>query len=104
MIQLVIISSRTFFPLPSRCEEDGRWFRERWLRPMFNRAAANGEKLLVDLDGSCGYATSFLREAFGGLAQQYTPEKVLEVLTFKSKEEPYLEDDIRRYIRETRTS
>ena len=92
MIQLVIV--RDFSDYPAG-QEDGRRFR---------RAAATGEKLLVDLDGGCGYATSFLREAFGGLAQQYTPEKVLEVLAFKSKEEPYLEDDIRRYIREVRTS
>ena len=101
MIQLVVV--RDFSDYPAG-QEDGRRFRLHWLRPMFSRAAATGEKLLVDLDGGCGYATSFLREAFGGLAQQHTPEKVLEVLAFKSKEEPYLEDDIRRYIRETRTS
>lgn len=81
--------------------EDGRRFRLYWLRPMFIRASATSEKLLVDLDGGYGYAASFLREAFGGLAREYKPERVLEVLEFKSDEEPYLADDIRRYIRET---
>ena len=101
MIHLVIV--KDFSKAPAG-EEDGRRFRLRWLHPMFLRAVATGEKLLVDLDGGYFYATSFLREAFGGLAQQYTPEKVLEVLAFKTKKEPRLEDDIRRYIRETRTS
>ncbi len=100
MIQLVI--AEDFSKAPAG-QEDGRRFRLHWLHPMFLRAVVTGEKLLVDLDGCCGYATSFLREAFGGLAQQYTPGKVLEVLAFKTEEEPYLEDDIRSYIREAET-
>ena len=80
MIQLVI--AEDFSKAPAG-QEDGRRFRLHWLHPMFLRAVVTGEKLLVDLDGCCGYATSFLRETFGGLAEQYTPEKVLQVLTFK---------------------
>ncbi len=48
MIQLVIV--RDFSDYPAG-QEDGRRFRLHWLRPMFSRAAATGEKLLVDLDG-----------------------------------------------------
>ena len=81
----------------------GEEFRERLLKPRFDQAEASGEKLLVDLDGGFGYATSFLEEAFGGLARQYSPETVLEVLEFKSEDEPYLSSDIVRYIREAKT-
>lgn len=89
----------------SRKEGDysGEEFREQLLKPKFKQAEASKEKLLVDLDGGFGYATSFLEEAFGGLARQYSPETVLEVLEFKSEDEPYLSSDIVRYIREAKT-
>lgn len=78
-------------------------FREELLQPKFDQAEQAGQRLLVDLDGGFGYATSFLEEAFGGLARTYSPEKVLKVLDFKSDEEPYLCSDIVRYIREAKT-
>ncbi len=81
----------------------GQEFREGWLKPRFEQAEASRKKLLVDLDGGFGYATSFLEEAFGGLARQYSPETVLKVLEFKSEDEPYLSSDIVRYIREAKT-
>ncbi len=81
----------------------GEEFRQKLLKPRFDRAEATGEKLLVDLDGGFGYATSFLEEAFGGLAREYTPDRVLKVLEFKSEDEPYLSSDVVRYIREAET-
>ena len=78
-------------------------FREELLQPRFDQAEQAGQRLLVDLDGGSGYATSFLEEAFGGLARDYTPERVLKVLEFKSEEEPYLCSDIHRYITEATT-
>ena len=81
----------------------GEEFRQRLLKPKFDQAEASRKKLLVDLDGGFGYATSFLEEAFGGLAREYSPERVLKVLEFKSEEEPYLSSDIDRYIREAKT-
>ena len=93
-------------PGPRRKEEganSAKEFLEKLLRPKFGEAVATGELLLVDLDGSFGYATSFLEEAFGGLAREYPPEKVLRSLEFKSEEEPYLISDVKRYIRESRT-
>ncbi len=78
-------------------------FREEMLSPKFKEAQATGDTLFVDLDDGFGYATSFLEEAFGGLAREYGPEIVLQGLIFKSNDEPYLEDDIRRYIREAKT-
>lgn len=80
----------------------GEQFRDELLQSKFKAAKDAGQRLLIDLDGAAGYATSFLEEAFGGLARKYSPEKVLDVLQFKSEEEPYLKSDIERYIREAK--
>jgi len=61
-----------------------------------------GSKLLVDLDGGYGYATSFLEEAFGGLARLHGSEGVSKTLIFRSEEEPYLIEAIARFIKEAR--
>lgn len=89
----------------SRSEGDhsGEQFRAELLAPRFKEAVSAGTVLQVDLDGAFGYATSFLEEAFGGLARAHGIDTVLEVLSFKSDDEPYLIDDIRRYIREAKT-
>ena len=90
-----------------RSRQEGDWsgeeFRDELLRPRFREAEKVGDKLVVDLDGGCGYATSFLEEAFGGLARVYSPERVLKVIEFKSTEEPYLIEDVREYIQEATT-
>ena len=78
-------------------------FREELLIPRFKEADSNDQILLVDLDGVIGYATSFLEDSFGSLAREFGIECVLSRLSFKSTDEPYLEDDIRRYIRESKT-
>ena len=56
-------------------------------------------KLIVDLDGAAGYATSFLEEAFGGLAREFGSQAVSNTLELKSNDEPYLVDEILTYIR-----
>jgi hypothetical protein len=82
--------------------KSGEEFRETILEPRFKDAQQKGETILVDLDGGYGYGTSFLEESFGGLARIYGVEPVSKTLTFKSDDEPYLIDDIRRYIRDCR--
>ena len=78
-------------------------FYESLLEPRFRQAVEHNDKLLVDLDGGFGYSTSFLEEAFGGLARVYGPKTVLERIQIKSEEEPYLAEDVIRYIRQART-
>lgn len=80
----------------------GEDFLKRALLPRFKQALASGDTLFVDLDGTEGYATSFLEEAFGGLARIYPPTQVLETIDFKSLDEPLLVDEIRSYILEAR--
>lgn len=77
----------------------GEEFREEVLKTLFLKAIERGTKLVVNLDGTQGYATSFLEEAFGGLAREFGPEKVLSHLSFISNEEEYLKSEIDGYIR-----
>jgi hypothetical protein len=80
----------------------GELFMETLLQPRYERARAARAKLVVDLDGTEGYATSFLEQAFGGLARVFAQSEVLTTLEFISNDEPYLVDEIRRYIRDAR--
>ena len=75
---------------------------EEILRPGFEEAKNTKQKLIVDLDGTDGYATSFLESAFGGLARIYEPREILETIVLKSNEEPYLVMEIKQYIKEAR--
>ena len=76
----------------------GEEFREEILKPKFCEAKKKGEVLIIDLDGGYGYPTSFLEEAFGGLARIYGPSDVLERLEFISGDEPSLIEEIKDYI------
>jgi hypothetical protein len=101
MIQLSIkndFSDRPGHRTPSDGENSGEEFLEKVLRPKFQEAQATKESILVDLDGTAGYATSFLEAAFGGLAREFGRDTVLNSLKFKSDEEPYLVDEIKSYI------
>ncbi len=79
----------------------GEAFRTKVLAPAFQRARSEQQKLHVDLDGCAGFPTSFLEEAFGGLARQFGAQEVDTNLTFTSNDEPLLVEEIRRYIRDT---
>lgn len=83
-----------------RAEGDfsGEEFREELLEPSFLEAKEKGEKLIINLDGGYGYPTSFLEEAFGGLARIYGASVVTSVLEFVSRDEPSLIDEIQEYI------
>jgi len=81
-------------------DHSGQAFLEDCLLPKFEEARSRGVHLFVDMDGTEGYATSFLEEAFGGLARRYTPSQVLEIVRFKSIDQADLPEDIRTYIGE----
>ena len=98
-----IIISRDFSETPNaRHKSDGpnsgEEFRDLILIPKYLEAKSNNKILIVNLDGCYGYPTSFLEEAFGGLARQYEIEEVLNTLSFISEDEPSLIDEIRNYI------
>ncbi len=79
----------------------GQEFRQDLLEPRFLQALEQGQKLIINLDGAEGYATSFLEEAFGGLARAHGAQLVLDYLEFQSLDEPLLADEIKKYIRDT---
>jgi STAS-like domain of unknown function (DUF4325) len=58
----------------------------------------------VDLDGTEGYATSFLEATFGGLAREFVATDILKIITLKSEDEPFLIDEVRGYIADARNA
>jgi hypothetical protein len=74
----------------------GEAFRNKFLEPKL----LAGEVILVDLDGTRGYGSSFLEEAFGGLVRHgYDADRVLRLVQLQSKRES-LQQEIRGYIRD----
>lgn len=73
----------------------GEAFRERFLEEPLRR----GEIVTVELDGTVGYGSSFLEEAFGGLvrASKLSSETVLGHLVLESAD-PDLVQEIQQYI------
>ena len=77
----------------------GEEFRENLLEPRYLEAKEKREKLTINMDGGYGYPTSFLEEAFGGLARKYDLNEVLQMLIFISDDEPSLIEEIESYIK-----
>ena len=76
-------------------EVSGENFREKILRPLL---AGEGE-VIIDLDNTEGYGSSFLEEAFGGLVRIGFSADILKArLKFVSEEDPSLIDEILGYI------
>lgn len=100
----LIVIAKDFSSTPgARYKTDGPYsgelFRETHLEPLFSLSTDEQiENVLVDFDGADGYATSFLEEAFGGLARKYGKEEVLKRIQFKSEEDPFLIEEVLGYI------
>ncbi|MEP7099932.1 MAG: STAS-like domain-containing protein [Burkholderiales bacterium] len=76
-------------------ETSGEAFRERFLvSPLLA-----GEQILVELDGTVGYGSSFLEEAFGGAVRRtrLKPSQILGHLQLKSSD-PSLVEEVTEYI------
>ena len=91
-------SSTPGFRLISVGPYSGEEFRKSKLDPLF-KDVADATPIEINLDGVAGYATSFLEEAFGGLARMYGVEVCMKRLKFRSDEEPLLPKEIEGYIR-----
>ena len=98
-----IVICRDFSETPNaryRAEgpDSGEEFRESLLEPKYILARNSNQKLIINLDGAYGYPTSFLEEAFGGLARKYGSAEVADTLDFFSEDEPSLIQEINGYI------
>jgi hypothetical protein len=92
--------SRTPGPrLRAEGEDSGEEFLEKLLRPRFVAALESKGKLFINLDGAAGYPSSFLEEAFGGLSREFGAAKVEENVEIICLDEPYLVDQVKKYIR-----
>jgi hypothetical protein len=78
----------------------GEDFRERILIPKYDEALNSNDRILIDLDGCFGFPSSFLDEAFGGLARKKNNKDVLSIFEFKSEDEPSLINVIKKYVQE----
>ncbi|GAB2621580.1 STAS-like domain-containing protein [Emticicia sediminis] len=78
----------------------GEHFRENVLKPKIEEALKGNKKLKIDLDGTAGFGTSFLEEAFGGLVRNngYTSNQILDTIDIKSEEEDFWIERIKEYI------
>lgn len=89
-IELLIVNYSNS-PGPRYCnqgDDSGEDYYHKELNSSFYEAVKKNCKLLVVLDGTDGFASSFLDEAFGNLVYDYGEELVRSVLTIKSDEEP----------------
>ena len=98
-----IVICRDFSETPNaryRAEgpDSGEELRESLLEPKYILARNSNQKLIINLDGAYGYPTSFLEEAFGGLARKYGSAEVADTLEFISEDEPSLIQEINGYI------
>ena len=98
MITVSVAKDFTRFPAgryKRNGETSGEAFRERFLEEPIRR----GEHVTVEFDGTVGYGSSFLEEAFGGIVRslKVSAEFVLEHLTLQTSD-PSLRDEVREYI------
>ena len=109
MESIEIKISRDFTPTPgpryireSDIDNSGESFRQKILYPTFKQALDAKKKLIVDLDGTAGYGTSFLEESFGGLirVEKMEYKTIVNNLELISKEEDFLIDDIQHYLKD----
>ena len=80
----------------------GEVFRTKHFEPLLKKAIEGGYRILVDLDGTHGYGTSFLEETFGGLIRvdKFDYDLIMSHLDLKSDEEEWLVDDIHEYLKQ----
>lgn len=92
----------TRYPGP-RLKEDGNYsgeeFRDEYLLPKYLEAVKNKVCLHVILEGTKGYASSFLEEAFGGLVRKgYKKREIRKHLKVHSPDRSWYEQEVYDYI------
>lgn len=87
----------TEYPGPryrSQGNHSGEEFYWSILKGLFEEINESNGKLIIDLDGTAGYASSFLDEAFGNLAYDFGERAVLDHIEIVSHDEPDWNDII----------
>jgi hypothetical protein len=75
----------------------GEAFREQFLE----KPISQGQRVVIFLDGTVGYGSSFLEEAFGGLVRKLKmrADRVLSLLEFQASDSS-LVDEIKQYVKD----
>lgn len=97
MITISIVNDFDEYPGLRNCsisEASGEEFYHKILNKKFVEAYNTNDKLEVILDGTGGFASSFLDEAFGNLVYDFTLPVVKQRLIIISNEEPHWKDMI----------
>lgn len=109
MGELKIKIAKDFSSTPGpRYEKEGYYSGERFrsdiLKPALEKALRNKRKLIVDLDGTEGYGTSFLEESFGGLIREegFSYSQITKTIEIVSEEEDFLKEDIEEYLEDAK--
>lgn len=104
-IEIKIARDFSYTPGPRYIDEgknSGEQFRQEILAGVFKRAITENRNVIVDLDGTDGYGTSFLEESFGGLVRNdgIDYNEIIKRLEIISTEEEYLKDDVYEYLKD----
>jgi hypothetical protein len=91
MAEIIIAEDFTENPGLRHCsisDDSGEDFYHTILNETFYNSFSKGDILTINLDGSSGYAPSFLDEAFGNLVYDFSLESVNKFLIIISNDEP----------------
>jgi hypothetical protein len=89
-VKHTISVARDFSTHPGpRYIRQGSWSGEKF-RKLLEERLRRHEQIVVDLDGTRGYGSSFLDEAFGGLVREciLTRDEFLRRIEIRSEEDP----------------
>lgn len=87
-----VASDFSEYPALRHCnlsDDSGEDFYHSVLNKAFKEAFENKHTLIVNLDGTDGYASSFLDEAFGNLVYDFALENVKNTLEIISLQQPH---------------
>ncbi len=98
MLKINIAKDFTRFP-SGRFRKNGSTSGEAFRQDFLETPIRNGEQITVELDGTIGYGSSFLEEAFGGLVRSLKIQapKIKTLLTLESSDSTLVEE-INGYI------
>jgi hypothetical protein len=98
MLKINIAKDFTRFP-SGRFRKNGSTSGEAFRQDFLEGPIKSGDQVTVELDGTIGYGSSFLEEAFGGLVRSLSiPAQKLKTLLILISSDPMLHDEIIGYI------
>lgn len=98
-MKTIKVSDFSEYPGLRHCDisdDSGELFYHKILNSEFKKSFENKEKLNLILDGTAGYAPSFLDEAIGNLVYDFSILNVKKYLIITSIEEPNLIDSLEK--------